>query len=167
MKVTILVPVNARPAAVAEQPWHVDELAKAVGDALAIEVPIVEGMLADAPATGYVIVFELRADAPVQQGPRIVAFDADRSSIMKRVESHNLAAAVEKQRYFQWRTRREQERGYGLVGRKDVVARMPAEITTGPYTSARYGLISSDAARDLPTLLASYLTTYAQVVANA
>jgi hypothetical protein len=79
---------------------------------------------------------------------------------MRRVEQHGFVATVEKQRYFEWRARREAERGYGLVGKKDVAARIPARIVSGPYTSARYGMIASDTARDLPSLIAEYLKAH-------
>lgn len=46
------------------------------------------------------------------------------------------------------------------MGRKDVAARMSARIASGPYTSAHYGMIASDTARDLPGLIAKYLKSY-------
>jgi len=143
---------------------HADELARALADKLAIEIPVIIGTLADAPATGYLVVFELPITSDTRSGPRIIALYEDRSMIMKKVEAFSLAAAVEKQRYFEWCTRRSDERGFGLVGRKDVAARMGARVMSSPYTSTHYAALASDAAPDLVALIAAYLTAYAQVV---
>ncbi len=154
------------PSVSAPRDFHqVDALATALGEALGIEVPIFEGTLADAPAEGYLLVFELRHHDDPRLGPRIIAFEEDRSTIMETAEAFRLAAAIEKHRYFQWSRRRAEERGYGLVGRKDVAERMGARLVGGPYTSAHYGLLASDAADDLIGLLAGYLRAYDQIVA--
>lgn len=163
MKVTILVPPYepaAAEGAPARQLARADALAEAMRGALAIDVPIVDGPLATAPVTGYLLAFRVPSTVDPEIARRIIAFDEDRASIMKRVEQLGFAAAVEKQRYFEWTTRPDDDRGYGLVGRKDVAARMPARIATGPYTSPRYGLLASDTARDLPALIAEYLRAY-------
>jgi hypothetical protein len=165
MKITIVVPVyepaaHLATAVSARQQFQVDVLAEAFRGALTTEVTIVEGGLGDAPATGYLLAFQVPSTVDPQLARRIVAFNEDRSSIMKRVELLGLVGAVEKQRYFEWCTRRHDERGYGLVGRTDVAARMSARIATGPYTSAHYGMIASDTALDLPGLVATYLTAY-------
>jgi hypothetical protein len=165
VKVTLLVPpFETAGAAVAtdsaRQLAHADALAEAIRGALSIDVPIVDGPLAAAPATGYLLAFRVPATVDPELARRIIAFDEDRATVMKRVEQHGFAGAVEKQRYFEWTTHPDDDRGYGLVGRKDVAARMPARITTGPYTSPRYGLLASDTARDLPGLIAEYLRAY-------
>lgn len=152
MKLTIIAPRRDR---------HVDELAAAVGAALAIDVPIIEGGLADAPAEGYLLVFDTLGLADARDGARIIAVDVDRSTIMKRVEAQGFAAAVEKHRLFQWSAQRDKERGDGVVGRKDVAAKIGATFASGPYTSASYAWLSSPAATDLPGLLAAYLKAYA------
>src|SRR5262245_21107368 len=129
--------------------------------ALAIEVPVVEVPLAGAPADGYLLVFHRAPWAVTPElARRIIAFDEDRASVMEDVEQYGFAGAVEKHRYFQWRAQRDKERGYGLVGRKDVAARMPARLAGGPYTSANYAILASDTARDLPGLIAEYLRAY-------
>lgn len=165
MNVSILVPAyepvaNLATTTSARQLFRADELAEAIRGALAIDVPVIEGGLANAPATGYLLAFQVPSTVDPQLARRIVAFDEDRASLMKRLELHGFAGAVEKQRYFEWRTRPDAERGYGLVGKKDVAARMSARIASGPYTSARYGMIASDNARDLPGLVAEYLKAY-------
>ncbi len=165
MKVSILVPafepIADLPTVVsARQFSEVDELAQAMQGALSIEVPIVEGSLREAPASGYVFAFDVPSTVDPQLAQRIIAFEEDRSDIMKRAERHGFVAAVEKYRYFQWRTHPDADRGYGLVGKRDVAARMQARIISGPYTSARYCMIASDTARDLPGLIAEYLKAY-------
>jgi hypothetical protein len=163
VKVAILVPPYPHAdatASSARQIARADELAGAIRRALSIDVPVVDGTLADAPATGYLLAFRVPSTVDPELARRVIAFDEDRSSIMKRVELLGFAGAVEKQRYFEWCTRPDGDRGYGLVGRKDVVERMPARIAEGPYTSTRYGILASDTARDLPGLIAEYLVAY-------
>lgn len=165
MKVTILVPPyepagDAATTDSARQLSRADELAEAIRRALSIDVPVVDGPLAAAPATGYLLAFRVPSTVSPELARRIIAFDEDRSSVMKRLELHGFAGAVEKQRYFEWCTHRDGERGYGLVGRRDVAARMSARVASGPYTSARYGMIASDTAHDLPGLIAEYLKAY-------
>jgi hypothetical protein len=164
VKVTLLVPPYQPAGDAATDPARqlarADELAEALRATLSIDVPVVDGPLAAAPASGYLLVFRVPSTVDPAVARRIIAFDEDRSSVMKRLELHGFAGAVEKQRYFEWCTRRDDERGYGLVGRKDVVARMSARIASGPYTSAHYGMIASDTARDLPGLIAEYLEAY-------
>lgn len=168
MKITAIVPafqsvpglVTARSV---RESSDVDAFARAIGDELGIEVTIVEGSVDDVPATGYLLTFDLVLATDAQRARRIILVEADRSNIMKQVETYQLAAAIEKQRYFLWRTDRAAERGDGLVGRRDVAARMGARVATGPYTSAHYGLLASDSAADLPGLLAAYLSAYAEI----
>lgn len=142
----------------------VDEFAAALGEALNVSVPVTEGVLADAPPTGYVLVFDLGRKLPTGLGPRVVAINEHRGDIMHSIETHDLVAAIEQHRYFEWRTRRWAERGDGVVGRKDVAVHMHARVVSGPYTSPRYGLVAIDAAPDLVSLLATYLIAHEQVV---
>jgi hypothetical protein len=164
VKVAIVVPPYASASAAstsAREQGSVDELAEAMRSALAIDVPVLETPLAGLPADGYLIVFHTvpwTVDAEVAR--RIIAIDEGRSSIMKNLEQHGFAGAVETHRYFLWRTQRDQERGDGLVGKKHVAARMSARVLSGPYTSANYGMLASDTARDLPGLIAEYLKAY-------
>jgi hypothetical protein len=164
MRVTVVVdafrPVPGAPTVVAPRAFHeVDTLAAAIGDALRIEVPVVEAGLAAAPADGYLVVFGMPRDLDRALGSRIVAFDEDRAHVMQTVEAFDLAAAVESHRYWTWRQGTD-DRPYALVGRKDVAERMGARLVDSPYTSARYSAIASDAARNFIGLLAAYLRAY-------
>lgn len=109
MKVTVIVPpfepVPGLATATAPREFHAaDLLAKSLAKALGIDVPVVEGSLPDTSISGYLLVSELPRNFDRRIGPRIVAFYEDRSTIMKTVEDLNLAGAVEKHRYFLWRT---------------------------------------------------------------
>jgi len=166
VKVAIVIPPvetagSAWPQASARETTRADELAEAMRVALAIDVPVLEAPLASAPADGYLLVFHT---VPWVVDPalarRIIAFDEGRAYIMKDVEQYGFAGAVEMHRYFQWCTQRDTERGDGLVVKKDVAARMSARLLSGPYTSASYGMIASDTARNLPELIAEYLKAY-------
>ena len=169
MKISILVPVHdasvARPnTASARELCHADQLAEAMRGALGVEVPVFEGSLADAPATGYLLAFAVPSTVDPALARRIVAFDQDRSGIVQRIERAGFAAAVEKHRYFQWHSQPDTDRGSGLIGRRDIAARMPARIVDGPFTGAHYGAIASETARDLPALIAAYLEAYDAVI---
>lgn len=136
----------------------VDEFAAALGKALGENVSIIEGSLADAPKDGYVLVFsESGLLAHPSLWPRVILVNADRATVRTNVERFDLVSAIEKHRYFCWRTQREDEEGSGVIGLKTVAERIGATVMNGPYTSARYGWLSSAAADDLPSLLAAYL----------
>jgi hypothetical protein len=124
MKITILVPVYeavAGPATAvsAREQFRIDALAEVLRGTLAGELTVIEGGFDDAPATGYLLGLQVSSTVDPQFARRIIAFNEDRSTIMKRLELHGFAAAIEKQRYFEWCTRPEAERGYGLVGRTE------------------------------------------------
>jgi hypothetical protein len=165
VKVAIVVPAletagHTWPQTPARETARADELAEAMRSALEIDVPVIEGPLSSAPADAYLLAFQVPSTIDPALARRIIAFDEGRSYIMQRLEEHGFAGAVEMHRYFQWCTQRDSERGYGLVGKKDVVARMSARVPEGPYTSANYGVIASDTARNLPELIAEYLKAY-------
>ena len=113
---------------------------------------------------GYLLAFAVPPTVGPALARRIVAFNEDRSGIVQRIEQAGFAAAVEKHRYFQWYSQPDRDRGDGLIGRRDVAARMPARIASGPFTGAHYGAIASETARDLPGLIAAYLEAYHAVM---
>lgn len=166
MKITALVtpfqPDAKLPTAIGPRVFDaVDEFALAIGNAAGIGVPIVEGSLSDAPDDGYVLLFEEPSKTEMLLiGPRVILINADRSSVRSMLERDRLACAVEKHRYFTWRTQRSEETGDGLYGRKEVALRMGATIAAGPPPTEHYGLLSSATQRDLPSLIARYLDIY-------
>lgn len=167
MKLSVIVPPNqsnpAVPTAVAPRAFHeADAFAEALRTALDVDVPVYEAALSAAPAVGYVLAFGVRSPIAPQLAPRLVAIDVGRASIMELLET-GLAGAVERQQYANWCAHRTKlgERALGLVGRKDIAARMGARIMTTPYTSTRYGALVLDQPGNLMTLLADYLRAYA------
>jgi hypothetical protein len=169
MMLSILAPVpsDAFTQATPREFHQADELARRLGRNLGVAVPVIEGPLADAPAAGFVLVFEL-ANGPLDPllGRRLIAFERDRSTIMTQLEEQGLACGVDKFHSFAWRQGGTKEGpGVGVIGRRDIIERMPARVLeSGPFTSARYAGCSSDTARDLIALLARYLSAYAEVV---
>lgn len=169
MKLTVLVPASVpspelTTVATPREFYEVDEFAKAVGDALRISVPIVEGTLnlAEAPVDGYLLAYDLPSAIDSTQAARVLALNVDRSTIMRRVEAQTLLGAIEKQRYFEWCARRAHEHGSWLVARRDVAALISAQPLPGPYVSQHYTAISDATANSLVELLAVYLTACAQ-----
>ena len=64
-----------------------------------------------------------------------------------------------------WRTSRHEAHRYGVVGRKDVAQRIGARVScSGPYTSALWLALASDAPGSPIDLLAVYLRAYSQIV---
>src|SRR5262245_9312945 len=116
---------------------EVDHFATELGRAAGITVAIVEGHLTTAPPDGLIVAFDRLGfvDHP-EIGPRVVLINADRSTIVKDVMQFSLAAAVEKQMYFLWRTQR---RGSVILGRKDVAAQFGGDVRPGPFQSEQYG----------------------------
>lgn len=138
----------------------VDEFVSALASELGISIDVIEGTLRDAPGDGLVVVFGSAgmADYP-EVSSRAILINADRSRIPGCLEERGLVAAIEKHRYFQWKRNRKDERGFGLFGRKDVAARLGAEVGK-VFSTERYGAISCDRYSSLPALLAAYLRAY-------
>jgi hypothetical protein len=171
MKLTALVapPAAATEFTTAVSPRQfdaVDEFVAAVEQAAGARVPVVEGSWADAPTDGFVLVFGARGltNSPTPDvDRRVVLINADRSNVLQRLEERGLAAAIEKHRYYLWRTQRQHENGGGVFGRKEVAARLGATFSAGSFESKHYGLLSSEGYKDLPSLLVSYLVAYSEI----
>jgi hypothetical protein len=136
----------------------VDEFAAAVSVAAQVPVQVIEGGVADAPADAFILLFDAGdLAAHPDAARRSILINADRSNVLKKLEELELAGAVEKQRYFRWRTARDQEDGGGLFGRKPAAAAVGASLLPGPFQTQHYGLLGRSAHRDLPSLVAAYL----------
>lgn len=168
MKITAVVPAFQHnpnfPSMVGSRRGDaVDEFIAALEKATGTDIAIVEGSLDVAPSDGFVLLFESTGlDVHPEVARRAILINADRSHVLRHLEDHHLVAAVEKHRYFQWRTHREDERGTGVFGRKDVAAFFDSRATPGPFTTAHYVLLSSDTCPDLPSLLGVYLRAHLQ-----
>lgn len=155
MKVTVIVGPGA-----SREVDAVDELAAALGQAAGVTVPVIEGSLADAPADGYLVAYEPRdLIRHPGIGPRVILINADRSDVLDELEQHRLAGAIEKHRYFQWRTQRDTDTGRGLFGHKDVAAAIDVTLA-GAFETEHYGLFMKSPYPDLPSLLAAYLAAH-------
>jgi hypothetical protein len=162
MRVTSIVPPSGLPMGGPREFDAVDEFVSAVSAVLAAEIPILETPLSEAPTDGYLLLFG-DADLAAYQaiGSRIVLINADRSTVSKKTERLSLVAAIEKHRYFHWKTQRSEEDGSGLIGLKTLAPTLGAAVEDGPYLTQNYGCFSSSSSRDLPSLLAHYLTAHA------
>lgn len=158
MKVTVVVPTGNREFSSPRTFHAADRFAADLAKALADEVLVFEGPLAQAPSIGFLLVFDLRHDDKLEEGSRVVTVAHDRSTIMARLEKHQLAGGIEK---FQYTSHTSSDgSSYGLIGRKDVAETMKASVmTSGPYVSANY-LPIANAGRALPQLVADYLRAF-------
>lgn len=136
----------------------VDAFCAALGAAAGVTVPIIEGRYADAPDEGFLIVYDVEDDVPPGLGPRIVLVNV-LGRPFERLETLRCAALIESLRYRRWRVDRDRETGAGLYARKDVAGCMGATFIHPPYfMTEHYTLISHPSCRNLPELLALYLT---------
>ncbi len=158
MRVPAFRPDPSRPTVVSPRVFDaVDELASALGRATACSVRVIEGD--ETPPDGYIVVFS-PDDIPseIADARRCILINADRSAMADDAERNELVAEIETQRYFRWRSRREQETGDGVFGKKTVVLAMGGEGTkpdSANYTSCRL-----DGAADLVVVLAAYLKAH-------
>jgi hypothetical protein len=108
MKITAIVapsdPGIEPPTVNARDFDAVDNFVRVLSGAAGISIPVLEGTLADAPREGYVIMFDraMLAHTPVTK--RVFLVNADRASVLNELEGFNLVGAIEKMRYFRWRT---------------------------------------------------------------
>jgi len=166
MKITAIVapfdPSPSFPLAVAPRHFDaVDEFVKALGQAAGIEIPVIEGTLGDAPREGYLILFDaIRLAEQPSIASRAIVMNADRSTVIASLERDRTLGAVEKHRYFMWRTKRTQDNGMGLFGQKTVISSMGATLVSGPFQSEHYGLAASSSCKDLPSLICAYLSAH-------
>ena len=151
--------------------YALDRFAEAIQQYTPSEVIIVEQPLSAVSSDGFVL-FQphgllsaaLAECAPRQRDSllrRLVLLNADRSHVVALLEQYRLAAAIEKHRFFLWRTRPNQDVGYGLYGRRAVAQAMGAE-TYGPISQhgERYCELGSPHYANLPALLVGYLDAY-------
>ena len=121
-------------------------------------------VLLDASADLETVLGEHRA-ASHHAGVRVVLLNADRARVFADLEAYELAAAIEKHRYFEWLTNRSKETGGGLLGLKAVGKRLGAScFPFQALESENYCALSSSQFSDLPELLVRYLETYVEMV---
>lgn len=136
----------------------VDEFAAAVGRAAGVTVPVIESGIAEAPDDAYLLLFDASdLKTHPEAAKRSILINADRSTVLRKLEELQLAGAVEKQRYFRWRTARDEEDGAGLFAKKPLASVIGGSLAPGPFQTPHYGLVGRSEHQDLPSLLAAYL----------
>lgn len=151
--------------------YALDRFAEAIQQYTQSDVMVVEQRLSAVSTDGFVL-FQLHgllSDALAACEPRrrasllrrMVLLNADRSNVIALLEQHRLAAAIEKHRFFLWRTRPNLDVGYGLYGLRAVAQAMGAE-TYGPISQhgERYCELGSPRYANLAALLVGYLDAY-------
>ena len=168
MKITAIVapsyPGIQPPTVNARDFDAVDEFVRVLGGAAGILIPVLEGTLADAPTEGYVIVFERAMLANTQATKRVFLVNADRGSVLKELEDFNLVGAIEKMRYFRWRTTQEPDTG-GVFVLQALAEHVGGTFASGPFRSKNFGLLKASRFPDLPSLVVGYLEAHWQLEA--
>lgn len=73
------------------------------------------------------------------------------------LEQWRVAAGVDTLVYQLWEPPRSQGTGYGIAGRRDVVATIGGEPASEPFASEHYCIYGSSTSRSLPQALVEYL----------
>lgn len=108
------------------------------------------------PPRDFVLTCVSLEEVPRDQWSRTILFDADRSLLTNVVPEAGLLGAIEKHRYFRWRTQRHAESGTGFYGRFDFGKRIPgANVLFFGHPS--YGMISVPDCTNLVCVVAKYL----------
>jgi len=122
------------------------------------------GFLRDAPP-GVILVRSSDYDAMMDEvvadreaiAARTILLEADRSNVFALLERHGFAGAVEKQRFFDWRTEPDQETGGGLHCRRDLVASVGGVcLDIASFQTKEYCVVLTDRYADLPSLIVGY-----------
>ena len=115
---------------------------------------------------GYLILFDAirLADVP-SVASRSIVMNADRSTVLTSLERDRSLGAVENHLFLR-RTKRAQENGTGLFGRKEAISQMGATLASGPFQSEHYGLAASQSYVDLPSLIVGYLDAHSVLRAD-
>ena len=151
-----------------------DVLALALSRRVHGEVPVIDAHLQDAPAGRFLIAFPADIEIALNSCPverraaiasRTVDMDAKWPNLFKLLERYKLAAAVDLRRYWAWERQPDNDFGGGIYGLISVAERAGMAYESGrSYGSEHYGqLACRDHCRDLPSLLAHYLTVYEEM----
>ena len=150
-------------------PW-LERFAAELGRHAGAEVPIVAGLLSQAPATGMVIA-RLSLDltgalaecSPALRrslAPRVVPLDVYRGEVFDLLATHRLAAAIETLSYHDWmRQSPELRMASGPHGLCSIASTIGGRCSEA-FRRGQYCLLESDDHYGLPHLLADYLRAY-------
>jgi hypothetical protein len=171
----VLEPIDFQPGGLYEPPGvRYEEFASELARYASVSVAIIEAPLDSAPPTGMLLVYGgsgLRrwfAEGGLSEQQRCVLartilLDADRSEVLEMVEEFSFAGAIEKYRYFQWLSQRDEESGHQLFGLKSVAKSMGA-ICSEVFASERYCSLDDSRFSDLPSLVVGYLREYTKML---
>jgi hypothetical protein len=156
---------------------QVDDFVACISSKTGDTVRIVETNLSECSPEGFIVAwlgssltlsladFPLTARARLCR--RLVWVDAGRTDIKRDLEEFQPACAVLDVRYFEWKTQRDCESGYGLHARRDVAVKQMqlerAQFATGIFDTTHYVYTGNPKAYgSLPELLVGYLGAYEQ-----
>lgn len=148
-----------------------DRFAAELSRVTRFNVPIIEGSLGQAPASGFLMVFgSSELDDFAALGPRMVLMDAARQSLWSTrpdrmvTDRLKLAAAVDYGRYFAWKQEGPNEGGGGIYGLEAVAQRAGMSVAEHRSPASDYGLLSCHGhCHGLAELLVHYLTAYEEM----
>lgn len=150
-----------------------DRFAAELSRVACFEVPLIEGSLGQAPASGFLMIFsssELELNDVAALGPRMVLMDAARQSLWSTrpdrmvTDRLKLAAAVEYGRYFDWKQEGPNDGGGGIYGLAAVAQRAGMSVAEHRSPASAYGLLSCHGhCHGLAELLVHYLTVYEEM----
>ena len=138
---------------------RLDEAQAELAGRLGSPVEVFHGRIAEAPASGALLVFcgslaEAMTDVPPEVAARVIWMAASRTHMREGLERYGLLGAVERFRYVLWVRARSQERAHGLHVRGDVAGGL-AGASARTDAAAGYVVLSDARYRDLVSLIAA------------
>lgn len=150
--------------------YAIDRFAAELGSHVQAEVRVEEGSELPPPTDGVICVcppdvLQRTADregvAIAHLGPRVILIDMVRTYALQRAVQYGLAAVVESNEYFDWKTDGNACSAGSLWGLKDVGDAIGATSFNVPALGdKRYAMLRHPQYRSLPALLAAYLAAY-------
>ena len=169
--ITVLYEPPRQPVTVrgAEGQWS-DPLARYRNLAEALQrhtsgpVTLRTGFLRDAPpgvvlvrSSGYDEMMNEVAEAGTAVATRTILLDADRSNVFGLLERYGFAGAVEKHRFFEWRSDPSHDSGGGLHCRRELIGAVGGVcLDLESFQTEHYCVVRTDRYATLPALLVGY-----------
>jgi hypothetical protein len=144
---------DARPGEVTRFDVLAEELSRQTGLPAEVRTDPTEAV---DPETAVVVSVSQLHLLPAGSAARAVVVDVPRHDILSMFTVHGVAAVVEYQQYWKWRTGGPADAS--IFGDLSVVPRLGREVTVKPLDDDRFGRIRITG-EDLPGLIAGYLTS--------